>query len=228
MEEEPAGWATATMIRIKVLVEGQTEETFVRDVLVPYYSRQGIYLTAILAQTSPGFKGGVVSYAKLRHQLDRLCREDAGCLVTTFVDFYKYPNDAPGRHDLAYAGMRNPYDKVHYLQQKMVEDLGHRHFIPFLMLHEFEALLFCDPVKMAEWIDDAPLEQLREIANAFASPEEINEGEMTVPSKRLLALVPKYKKTLYGPIVAGDIGLDELCRQCPHFCGWVQALMRTR
>ena len=69
---------------------------------------------------------------------------------------------------------------------------------------------------------------MREIANAFASPEEINEGEMTAPSKRLLALVPKYKKTLYGPIVAGDIGLDELCRQCPHFSGWVQALMRTR
>ena len=38
------------MSRVLVFVEGQTEETFVRDLLVPYFAPLGIYLTPILAQ----------------------------------------------------------------------------------------------------------------------------------------------------------------------------------
>ena len=49
------------MIRVKVFVEGQTEETFVRDVLAPAFAYKEIYFTPILAQTSRGHKGGIVS-----------------------------------------------------------------------------------------------------------------------------------------------------------------------
>ncbi|WP_270809297.1 DUF4276 family protein [Aeromonas sp. QDB08] len=58
------------MSRVLVFVEGQTEETFVRDLLVPYFSRLGIYLTPILAQTSPGHKGGIVSYGKVKREFN--------------------------------------------------------------------------------------------------------------------------------------------------------------
>lgn len=212
------------MTRIKVFVEGQTEETFVRDVLDPYFASQGIYLTAILAQTSPGHKGGIVSYAKIRHQIDKLCKDDSHCWITTLIDFYKFPKDAPGRQDESYSGLRDCYDKVNYLQERMATDIGRHNFVPFLMLHEFEAILFCQPEKMAEWLDDVPVGQLRQIADSFSSPEEINEGEQTAPSKRIVQHVPRYKKTAHGPIVAEDIGLDAIRVKCPHFNRWLEQI----
>ena len=36
------------MIRINVFVEGQTEETFVRDVLAPHYARLAIFMNPIM------------------------------------------------------------------------------------------------------------------------------------------------------------------------------------
>ena len=47
MEEEPSGREARTMIRIRLLVEGQTEEAFVNEMLAPHYARQGIYLDAM-------------------------------------------------------------------------------------------------------------------------------------------------------------------------------------
>lgn len=64
------------MTRINVFVEGQTEETFVRDTLAPYFIRHGLYLNPILAQTSRGYKGGIVSYGKVKNQVIRLCKTD--------------------------------------------------------------------------------------------------------------------------------------------------------
>ncbi len=58
------------MTRIKLLVEGQTEEVFVRELLQPHYSRMGLYMTPIIVSTSPGYKGGMSSYAKVRPQID--------------------------------------------------------------------------------------------------------------------------------------------------------------
>lgn len=72
------------MSRIYLLVEGQTEETFVNELLIPHYSRQGIYLTPIIVSTSPGHKGGVVSYAKIKPQINKLCKQDDNAYVTTF------------------------------------------------------------------------------------------------------------------------------------------------
>ncbi|MTJ08497.1 MULTISPECIES: DUF4276 family protein [unclassified Anabaena] len=47
------------MIRVNVFVEGQTEETFVRELLYAHFQRQNIYLNPILVRTSSTGKGGV-------------------------------------------------------------------------------------------------------------------------------------------------------------------------
>lgn len=84
------------MTRVHVFVEGQTEETFVRDVLAPYFVHYSVYLTPILALTSPGHKGGIVRYSKIKPQLTRLCRQDRGATITTMIDYYGLPTDFPG------------------------------------------------------------------------------------------------------------------------------------
>ncbi len=210
------------MSRVLVFVEGQTEETFVRDLLVPYFSRLGIYLTPILAQTSPGHKGGIVSYGKVKHQLTRLCRQDQGAYVTTMMDYYGLPNDFPGLD----GRVADAHEQVVRLEQALQRDIDAPNFIPNLMLHEFEALLFSAPEKIAEWLDDqALLAPMAAIRAAFATPEHINNSPQTAPSKRILALVPHYKKTVDGPLIAEDIGLDAIRAQCPHFNNWIERLL---
>lgn len=210
------------MSRVLVFVEGQTEETFVRDLLVPYFSRLGIYLTPILAQTSPGHKGGIVSYGKVKHQLTRLCRQDQGAYVTTMMDYYGLPNDFPGLD----GRVADAHEQVVRLELALQQDIDAPNFIPNLMLHEFEALLFSAPEKFAEWLDDqALLAPMAAIRAAFATPEHINNSPQTAPSKRILALVPHYKKTVDGPLIAEDIGLDAIRAQCPHFNNWIERLL---
>lgn len=210
------------MSRVLVFVEGQTEETFVRDLLVPYFSRLGIYLTPILAQTSPGHKGGIVSYGKVKHQLTRLCRQDQGAYVTTMMDYYGLPNDFPGLD----GRVADAHEQVMRLELALQQDIDAPNFIPNLMLHEFEALLFSAPEKIAEWLDDqALLAPMAAIRGAFATPEHINNSPQTAPSKRILTLVPNYKKTVDGPLIAEDIGLDAIRAQCPHFNNWIERLL---
>ena len=210
------------MSRVLVFVEGQTEETFVRDLLVPYFSRLGIYLTPILAQTSPGHKGGIVSYGKVKHQLTRLCRQDQGAYVTTMMDYYGLPNDFPGLD----GRVADAHEQVVRLELALQQDIDAPNFIPNLMLHEFEALLFSAPEKFAEWLDDqALLAPMAAIRGAFATPEHINNSPQTAPSKRILTLVPHYKKTVDGPLIAEDIGLDAIRAQCPHFNNWIERLL---
>ena len=210
------------MSRVLVFVEGQTEETFVRDLLVPYFSRLGIYLTPILAQTSPGHKGGIVSYGKVKHQLTRLCRQDQGAYVTTMMDYYGLPNDFPGLD----GRVPDAHEQVVRLEQALQRDIDAPNFIPNLMLHEFEALLFSAPEKFAEWLDDqALLAPMSAIRGAFATPEHINNSPQTAPSKQILTLVPHYKKTVDGPLIAEDIGQDAIRAQCPHFNNWIERLL---
>ena len=64
------------MTRLYILVEGQTEEAFVNEVLTPHYAQISIFVTPMIVETSRGYKGGIVSYAKVKPQIERLCRQD--------------------------------------------------------------------------------------------------------------------------------------------------------
>ncbi len=222
MEEKFTRREATAMIRINVFVEGQTEETFVRDVLAPYFVAQQIYLTPILAQTSTSQKGGITSYGKVKYQINRLCRQDPGAFVTTLIDYYGLPTDFPDYNEQQNNAAN---ERVVKLEQAFANDIGQTNFIPNLLLHEFEALLFCQPEKFTDWLDDnTPISALQTIKAQFDSPEDINNSPQTAPSKRILAIVPNYHKTLHGPLIAGDIGLDTIRSQCPHFNQWLNKL----
>ena len=210
------------MSRVLVFVEGQTEETFVRDLLVPYFSRLGIYLTPILAQTSPGHKGGIVSYGKVKHQLTRLCRQDQGAYVTTMMDYYGLPNDFPGLD----GRVPDAHEQVVRLELALQQDIDEPNFIPNLMLHEFEALLFADLSKFEDWFDGSAMVNLRTQVPDASAPEKINDGAETAPSKRIAAALVGhgYQKPFHGPLIAMDIGLEPMRERCPHFDAWLKRL----
>ena len=102
-----------------------------------------------------------------------------------------------------------------------MEDIQYRNFIPNLLVHEFEALLFTDIQVFEQWTDDnSLLNPLYEVRRTLA-PEEINEQPQTSPSKRILAAWQGYQKTVHGPLIACDIGLDKIREACPHFNQWL-------
>ncbi len=213
------------MTRLYLLVEGQTEEAFVRELLMPHYALAGKYLTPIIVSTSPGHKGGVVRYAKVKPQLLRLCKQDAGAYVSTIFDLYALPQDFPGKTAAGYPNHGTGQQKATFIETQLAQDISQANFIPHLMVHEFEALLFAQPDKFAVWTDDtAAVQHLHAHAQAHATPEDINDSPHTAPSKRILSVMPSYQKTVHGPLIACDIGLDAMRAVCPHFNAWLQTL----
>lgn len=213
------------MSRIYVLVEGQTEEAFLRELLVPHYARLGHYLQPIIVSTSPGYRGGVVSYAKVRPQIVRLCKQDPNAYVTTMFDLYALPADFPGKGMPAYPATAAGHQKALFLEAQLTQDIGQVNFRANLLVHEYEALLFTQPSVFAQWTEDVSVVNalVQAVASAGA-PEDINESPQTAPSKRILAVMPGYQKTFHGPLIACDIGLDAIRQACPHFHAWLLAV----
>ncbi|HEX8439477.1 DUF4276 family protein [Archangium sp.] len=214
------------MKRVLILVEGQTEEAFVQKVLAPHLLALNVVLTPTILVTkwvkSGGhFKGGATSYAKVKRDLKRLLT-NAEC-ITTMLDYYGLPDDFPGLTDRPTG---NCYQRVEHVERAFQTDIAHPRFLPYLALHEFEALLFTEPARCTSVFFDVPgaIESMQAIRAGVASPEEINEGPTTAPSKRIQKVFPGYQKTLHGPLATIEYGLAPLRAACPHFHKWVSAL----
>jgi hypothetical protein len=212
-------------MKIHLLVEGPSEETFVIEVLRPHLQKYGVEPNPVLVTTKrtrggPTFKGGVSSYQKIKNDLHLLLCDTSAKLVTTMLDFYRLPRDFPGRKTLPRGSC---YKRIDYLEAKFQADIGHRRFLPYLQLHEFEAMVFASPEHIARAFPERnALRDLRQIKDRVKSPEEINDK--MPPSKRLGRLVPEYEKPLHGPLIILEIGLDRIRGECPHFDNWLTKL----
>lgn len=215
------------MKKVLVYVEGQTEETLVRDLLGPHLARREVSLVPVLARTKRTrsgnvFKGGILSYKQVRGDILRLLGDTSAVLVTTMMDYYGLPNDFPGKAELPSG---TPYQRVALLEEAFGRDVDNPRFLPFLTLHEFEALLFAEPNQIVQAFPSSPSKASQLIRTVEGvPPEEIDEGEETHPAARILRYLPEYRKPLHGPLLAGRIGLATIRAQCPHFDKWVGRL----
>ncbi len=64
-------------------------------------------------------------------------------------------------------------------------------------------------------------DSLEKIRHKFSSPEEINDSELTAPSKRIFALFPEFEKPIHGTFGAMEIGLEKIRQECPLFSQWL-------
>lgn len=215
------------MKRILILCEGQTEETFVQRILVPHlrqFDKIIIPKGLVTKKVKSGreFQGGITSYARIRRDVLNLLRDTNAVCVTTMLDYYGLPKDFPGKPTLQ---GHTPYERVTYLEDAFRRDINHPRFLPFLMLHEFEALLFVQPDTILDvlTLPSSPNPWANEIAG-YNSPEEINEGVQTHPSARIQRHVHGYRKPLHGPLIVERIGLHSIRSRCPHFDAWLKTL----
>jgi len=216
------------MTRLLMLVEGQSEEIFVKQTLAPYLAERGVYVQSPIVlwtkriSSGGGYRGGVSNWHQIRRSLAPLTF-DSDAWVTTLLDFYGLPDDVPG-YQVA-RGPGNPRDNVAALQEQLVAEINRPRFIPFLALHEFEAWVFCAPEVVAAHFDCESLAANVQQAVAHAGePELINHGETTHPKARLKAMATGYKETSDGPMLMDKIGIPAIRAACPHFAAWLDRL----
>jgi len=217
------------MTRLLMLVEGQTEETFVKQTLTPHLKQYGVHIESpILIWTKRrtsggGFRGGVSTWRQIHENL-RPLTSDGNAWISTILDFYQLPSDFPGLPEIMKKG--SSHEKAIKLQERFALELkNHPRFIPFLTLHEFEAWIFSSPDVVAAHFGNSDLtEKLRSIVQQAGSPELINHGEHTHPEAQLKRLVGTYKKTSDGPNLLSKIGIAAVREACPHFDAWLRRL----
>ena len=219
------------MTRLLIHVEGQTEETFVNQVLGPHLSSYGY--SAVSARQR-GNRGGIRSWPRACRVIVRHLREDSGCLASTMVDYYGLPQSSqrgwPGRAEASRLAIPQKASTIEELLwadvcQRMGSSFNPDRFVPYLMMHEFEAMLFSDCTAFARGIGSPDLApSLQAIRDGFASPEEIDDSPVTAPSKHIATLIPGYQKPTQGLLAIQEIGLDAIRAQCPHFRAWLERL----
>lgn len=219
-------------IRLHFIVEGQTEETFVTKILAPHLAGRSIWADARCVQTSRRggrkYRGGISHYAQVRKDIRNWTREDqnSDARFTTMFDLYALPQDFPC-YDAA-TQRADPLQRADDLEDALAQDICDDRFIPYIQVHEFEALLLAAPAEMdSQFPDDTDaIRRLGEMASRYQSPEHIDDGRDTAPSKRIIREIPAYegRKASAGPLVAGRIGLNTLRTQCLHFGAWIDRL----
>jgi len=197
------------MVRLAISVEGPTEERFIKMVMVPYLQDLSIYVVPLLL----GRKGGDVSLPRIKKDLNNLANSFEK--VTTLYDFFGFRGKADGETKAS-------------LEQKIMECVAaplRDRIIPYVQMYEFEGILFSSPeaiennvhqTGLAVWANDV----LQQFGN---DPEKINDSQQTAPSKRLQNKT-NYIKTVHGPNIAEEIGLDALREKCTGFDGWLAEL----
>lgn len=219
---------------LHILCEGQTEERFVKEVLSPYLQQFNIYPKPILLLTSKkkNARGGMLSYAQAKRDLSILQKQfrdntSEHHMFTTMFDYYALPDDFPGVEEST--EIQNVRDRISFLEDKFAEDMGRGAFIPYIQLHEFEALLFVDIIKLqTEYpLSSEKIRILKKETDIYGDPELINNSPDTAPSKRIIAALAQdyhYNKVQSGTAVAYAIGIEALLKNCQHFNEWINVI----
>jgi hypothetical protein len=177
--------------------------------------------------TSKGHKGGDVKYDRLKHNIDNLLKREQDILVTTFLDFFRLVNDYPKFAEAQ--AIQNKIKRVDFLEQALTDAIDNNRFIPYIQLHEFEGLLFAarDGFEFLPDIQDASLKGLLLAVNEKENPEELNDGELTAPSKRLERLIPGFDKNkpFYGSIISEVNTITPVLARCLRFRNWLETLI---
>lgn len=222
------------MIRLYFYVEGQTEQEYVARVLRPHLAGFGVQVMGAVL-TASGRRHGLVSrgggrkYQPMRKDLGNLLRQDAHAEArfTTMFDLYALYNDFPG-WDEAEKQRPNARQRVLTLETAFAADVGDRRFIPHIQLHEFETILLCNPSCFGDVYEycEAGIVALQVAVADATSPELVNDGETTAPSKRIISQFPQYEgqKTSVGVELAHCVGIDTTRSLCAHFDRWLKSL----
>ena len=208
------------MKRLVFLVEGDTELLFINKHVIPHLYQKGfcnpMHAQKIVTNRKMNKKGGVINYEYLKNDMKRVLAQ-GNIIITTFLDFFRLPNSFPG-----YSA--DP-KRIGSIEAGILEDMNNNpDIIPYIQLHEMEALMFSDIRGFEMVVDDQKkIEQLISVMNEYSNPEDINNTPQTAPSKRL-ELIFGYEKITDGEIILDTLGIEIMILKCPRFASWIKRI----
>ena len=216
-------------IEVMVIVEGKTEEMFVKLLLAPYLRSKNIFMHATQVSKT-GQKGGDVKFSRIKNDLRLHLKQRSDTYVTTLVDYYgvkEWPGlDAvpPRATPAQIAQVVNGATKAR-IEALFADQRADYRFIPYMAIHEFESLLFSNSTVLAEELN-IDQETVDAVLRRFGEPEAINNSRQTAPSKRLDQWHPdgEFPKTTMGIAIAKEIGIPTMREMCPLFNKWLTTL----
>lgn len=213
---------------VVIIVEGPTEQKFVNEILYPYMFERGVFVYPIILD-KPGEKGGDVKFARAKNDIEKHLKQRADTFLTLMVDFYGIKSDWPGYQEsraqicqLKKAKIMNDATAA-AVSQLFPEQRPEKRFIPYVSMHEIEALYFSDPAALAEGLG-VNSNLIESILVECEEPEKINNNSETAPSKRLEKIASTFKKTATGIAIAKSIGIVKMRNSCPLFNEWLTKL----
>jgi hypothetical protein len=209
--------------RLVFIVEGDTEIVLVDKLIVPYLYKKNLtnpmYAQTIVSNRKQHKKGGVVSYAKFRNEVERTLAQ-GNVIVTTLIDFFRLPTDFPNYSTNS--------SKIHEIEQGISADFNHTpNLLPYIQRHELEALMFASRAGFELVIDakeQHKLNQIDDILKNYPNPEDINNQPETAPSKRLEKIFG-YEKIADGELIFEMIGVETMLQKCPRFAAWITKII---
>lgn len=224
-----------SQVILNVLCEGQTEERFAKSVLKDHLKSFKIVVktTILVTNKKKNIRGGMLSYQQAKTDLELLVKQHSKKtyekhFYTTMFDLYALPNNFPGYADAL--KIQDCYAVTKKLEDEFGKDINHHLFIPYIQLHEFEALVFCG---LEYLLIDYPdmkkqIEELEKVLVSYDNnPEKINNSPATAPSKRIIKSFESkhhYNKPKSGELVTGKVGISSLKEKCLHFREWIESL----
>jgi hypothetical protein len=214
------------MKKLIIICEGQTEQSFCKKILKDHLMQFDIEIEYPLISHSDG---GIVKWIHLKTQIESTLTINPEYFVTTFIDYYgmEYHHDFPDWDITLTQTVKS--DRMDTLEDGMLNDLTASmkpQFIPFVQLHEFEALVFSEYDKFEDYYEprEANFVALSAICKANPNPETINDSPLTAPSKRLSTNIRRYDKVDHGVEICELIGLNTMRAKCPRFNDWIKNL----
>ena len=212
------------MKTVIIICEGPTEEVFCSNLLSQYLQNSCRIEIRLL--------GGNCNWQRIKDMAEKALKQQKNALVTTFFDYYgvktkKFPN----WKETVGINKANVRERIEILENGMIEEIDSKlryRFIPYVQLHEFEALLFnnievFDDMFEFEQYDRA---ELLNVFNEFPDPEMIDQGTETSPSHRLIKIIPAYRKVIQGNAIAEKIGIEQIRQKNKHFNDWIEQLIK--
>lgn len=215
-------------IEVLVLAEGRTEKNFVRDVLAPAMLAKNIYMDTTLVDKI----GGDIRFARAKKEIGMHLRHGGNAYITTMFDYFRIDPNWPGKskilEDIQTGVNITAHEKGIRMEDATLEIIKNcfsgcqpeKRFIPYIQMHEFEALLFTDTGVLAREIN-AQDRLVSEIVKQFNTPEDINDNPNTAPSKRIENLQKGYIKSVMGTVISKAIGIAAIREKCVHFDSWL-------
>lgn len=224
-----------SIVILNVLCEGQTEDRFANSVLKSYLKSFGIVVKTTILTTNKkkNIRGGMLSYQQAKTDVELLIKQHSKKtyekhFYTTMFDLYALPDNFPGYADAM--KISDCYAVTQKLEDEFKKNINHQQFIPYIQLHEFEALVFCG---LEYLLIDYPdmtkqVEELKIVLQSYGgNPEKINDSPATAPSKRIVQVFESkhhYDKPKSGAQVTSKVGIPLLKEKCLHFREWIESL----